>query len=573
MDYLPENWVAGVLAPIFCLRGRNDLGIGDTGALGELVEWAAENGFGAVQILPVNESGGDFSPYNLRSAMALDPLTVDTVPGRQPGLRKDIFDRIVGRYDLGYLREGGVKYREVARLKTELLRAGFDGLKAAEAREFEAFRSENGGWIEDYGIYRALVDWNGGEEDFGKWPDEHRSPDGARKWLDGLSGMRRREFLYCVRFWIYCQWVAYSQWKELREKADRMGVALIGDVPVGVSIWSADVWASPHLFDLSRRSGAPPEKVFDADPFTKQWGQNWGFPLYRWREMARDNFAWWRRRFRLMRQIFPLLRVDHALGFFRIYSFPWPPSENERFVGLTAEQAAALTGGELPRFVERDDSTEENREFNRQHGEHILRMFLEETGSHRILAEDLGEVAPYVRPTLAALGIAGFKIPQWEVEGGRFVPGGSYERLSVATFATHDHPPIRVIWEELFERARSGDEVAREEAVAEMRKYLEFCGVRGVELPCGYTREVHFGFLRGLFACNSWLAVHMVTDLFGLRERFNVPGSAAADNWTTRIPESVGRWNETYKDIILEIRKIISDTGRKNPTRGLYKIN
>ena len=181
------------------------------------------------------------------------------------------------------------------------------------------------------------------------------------------------------------QWIAYTQWLAVREHAEREGVALMGDVPVGVSRHSADVWRDPDIFDLKRSIGAPPEKAFKADPFTAKWGQNWGFPLYNWERMAQDNFAWWRRRLQLLMSIFHLLRVDHALGFFRIYSFPWPPSDNAKFTDLTPEQVMELTGGELPRFVDRDDETEENREYNRQHGERILKMMLEEIGAHRSL--------------------------------------------------------------------------------------------------------------------------------------------------------------------------------------------
>ena len=148
----------------------------------------------------------------------------------------------------------------------------------------------------------------------------------------------------------------------------------MGDIPVGVSRHSADVWGDPDIFDLKHSSGAPPEKAFKADPFTAKWGQNWGFPLYNWERMAQDNYAWWRRRSRLLMSIFHLLRVDHALGFFRIYGFPWPPSENSRFVDLAPEQVMEITGGELPRFMDRDDSNDENCEYNRQHGERLFKM-------------------------------------------------------------------------------------------------------------------------------------------------------------------------------------------------------
>ncbi|GAB4182698.1 MAG: 4-alpha-glucanotransferase [Terrimicrobiaceae bacterium] len=563
MEYIPENPVAGILAPVFCLRGANDLGIGDTGALLELVRWAAENHIGAVQILPVNETGGDFSPYNLRSGMALDPLTIETVPGRLPGLKSKAFAHILDRHDLDSLRSDRVNYAGITSLKTELLQAGFEGLHAVDRKKLEEFRNSHSQWLEPYALFRGLMDLHDGEEDPGRWPSEHSTPQAARAWMASLSTAESVRFQRLVDFRAYVQWVAYSQWQEVRAEADRLHVALIGDVPVGVSIFSSDVWASPSLFDRDRSSGAPPEKVFKSDPFTEQWGQNWGFPLYDWRAMAADNFSWWRLRFRLMRSIFPLLRVDHALGFFRIYSFPWRPSENERFIGLTPDQAAAITGGELPRFVDHDDSTEEFRAHNRRHGELILSMFLEETGPYRILAEDLGDVAPYVRPVLEALKIPGFKIPQWELDGDHFTPGSDYPRLSVATFATHDHPPIRTFWEDLLTQARSGDPALSEAAISEMKKILEFCGASQLPVPSHYSRDVHYAFLEGLLASNAWLAIHMVTDLFGTDLRFNVPGSSATQNWSARIPEPISRWNSTHGELLASFRQMISRTGRQ----------
>ncbi|MCX7869617.1 MAG: 4-alpha-glucanotransferase, partial [Terrimicrobiaceae bacterium] len=294
--------------------------------------------------------------------------------------------------------------------------------------------------------------------------------------------------------------------------------------------------------------------------FTERWGQNWGFPLYNWERMSRDNFRWWRRRLRALFRLFHFLRVDHALGFFRIYSFPWRPEENERFTHLSREEAAGITGGELPRFIERGDDTPEDREYNRQHGEMVLRVFLEEAPAHRLIAEDLGEVAPYVRPTLAALEIPGFKIPQWERRGAGLIPGEEYPRLSVATFATHDHPPIRAMWEELF--AACADPREADASRAEQRALLDFCGRPDIAVPSPYTREIHHAFLSGLLACNSWVAIHMITDLFGSAERFNVPGSAAGENWTRRIAEPVGSWNDAHEELLKWFRKAVKASGR-----------
>src|SRR5438874_6661330 len=118
------------------------------------------------------------------------------------------------------------------------------------------------------------------------------------------------------------------------------------------------------------------------------------------------------------------------------------------------------TGGRSPHFAPRDDETPENSEANRREGEEYLRVVLAESGHTRVVGEDLGTVPDYVRPNLQSLGIAGFKIPQWEVRDGRAIPGEEYQRLSVATYATHDHKPVRALWEEAFEQSTATSEQA-----------------------------------------------------------------------------------------------------------------
>ena len=567
MTLSPEKKIAGLLAPLSALRGDDDLGVGDTAAVVELAGWAAKQGFGLIQVLPLNETGSDHSPYNIISSMAYEPSTITTTPGWIPELASKDFEAITARHKAGQLREGPVRYAAVKALKRELLESAFKKLKSRRGdrermREFAKFEKEESGWLVPYSIFRALIVWNNNSEVTTSWPAEHQTQDAAREWASALPEGARRRFRDLVRLFCYVQWVAHTQWKTVREACEKAGVALMGDIPVGVSIFSADVWERPGIFDLSRSSGAPPEKVFKSDPFTEKWGQNWGFPLYNWQVMSHDNFAWWRRRLRSAREVFHFLRVDHALGFFRIYSFPWRPEDNARFTDLTTEEAQAVTGGRLPCFVERDDSSDHNRELNRLQGEMLLRVFLEETGPHRLVAEDLGEVAPYVRPTLAALEVPGFKIPQWErnEHDGSMIPGADYQRLSLATFATHDHPPVRQFWEEWV--AAASEPATREPALRSMREMLDFCGCPDISVPQAFTPAVHSALLRGLFACNSWLAVHQITDLFGLLDRFNVPGAVGDTNWTARISGKIRDWETGYAEAISLSVAALKETGR-----------
>jgi len=537
--------------------------------LRELADWAASVGLGAIQILPVNEAGGDHSPYNIISSTALDPVFLAVTPEEIPELTQKKFDAICARHDLGKLQSEGVKYGKVKALKWELLEAAFSGFRSVEirkkterARAYRTFCEKHANWLDDYALYRMLLERNGTEV-IPEWPTEMQTPHAARSWLKDLGSSEKRKVRDRMQFFSYVQWLAYSQWTATRAYCESKGIALVGDIPVGVSIYSADVYFEPEIFDCSRSSGAPPEKVFKADPFTEKWGQNWGFPLYRWEAMSRDDYAWWRRRMRLSREIFHLLRVDHALGFFRIYSFPWRPERNEEFLELSQEEAMEKTDGRLPCFMLRDDSSLENRCLNREQGEQLFRLLLEESGSHRLLAEDLGDVSPYVRPVLEKLSIPGFKIPQWERDDANaLTPGARYRRLSLTTYATHDHDPFPKFWQDWYEQSQEGEEWERNAAIHSMWELMNFCGKPELPLPQQLTDEIHEALLSGLFQSNSWLAVNMVTEYFGLEDRFNVPGVGSDANWTYRIPFAIEKWQDLFPEKIASLQRVIRATGR-----------
>ncbi len=568
-DLSPDQRIAGVLAPVFALRGSQDLGVGDTLALREFATWASRHGLRVVQILPVNESGADNSPYNIISSMALDPTTIATFPSELPDLRKSDFKRITAEFDLDALRAGSVRYAEVKKLKRALLTAAHTRFQKSASAErqsaFDDFVREHEEWLAPYAFYRALVTRHGESEVFDLWPEEERTLETAAGWLETLPEEERAEIEHLSAFHRYVQWIAFSQWQAARAYCESLGVSLMGDVPVGVSIYSADVWSEPGVFDLTRSSGAPPEKVFKSDPFTEKWGQNWGFPLYDWQAMSRDNFAWWRRRLQAIVGMFDLIRVDHALGFFRIYSFPWPPQRNAEFLDLDNEQAKILTEGRLPGFIPRDDSTPENQEANRRHGEVLYRIFLEEIAAPRLIAEDLGTVPPYVRPVLEQLQIPGFKIPQWErpYDGApNLTPGDTYARLSLATYATHDHPPVHTFWNAWFAQSQSTDASAAAHARAEMNALLAFCGEPPLAEPHAFDNAILAATMRGLMAANSWLAIPMITDILGTEDRFNVPGAIGDQNWTARLATPAGELNRDFDPQLKILRQILAQTGR-----------
>ena len=565
MELSPEKKIAGVLAPLFALRGKDDLGIGDLGALREFIDWADGIGFKLVQLLPINETGPDNSPYNAISAMAIEPTTLHIAPDSPQDLTRADFDGLTAGVDLNSLRLGAVRYRGVKKLKRHLLEQAFANFSthASEGRqlEFRKFCEEESAWLRDYAFFRALMEKNGDSAAWNRWPARHQTIESARTWMDKLPHDQQEALARRQDFFRYVQWIAHQQWRAIKSYAEQRGVALMGDIPFGVSYCSADVFARRDEFMLDWFGGAPPEPYFKDDAFTQKWGQNWGIPLYRWDRMRANNFQWWRERVRGVRRIFHLCRIDHVLGFYRIYAFPWRPRLNKEFLPLDEYQMLERTGGRAPHFIPRDDSTPENCEANKRGGEEYLRVVLEEAGDTRVIGEDLGVVPDYVRPNLQSLGIAGFKIPQWEVHDGMIIPGNRYERLSVATYATHDHDPIRALWDEAFECPASE---AGEQARATLEKIAAFAGLNPKIDALDFEKDFYPAIMDALFRCESWIAMVMITDLLARKYRFNVPGTKANLNWTRRMQRSVAQLLSSRKEQkrMQPIRELLVKTGR-----------
>ena len=568
MNLSPEQKIAGVLAPLFALRRETDLGVGDLEALRHFIDWAAGIGFKVIQLLPINEMGGDHSPYNAISAVALEPTTLHLVPGSPVDLSQEDFDHVIAQNDLEKLRQGAVKHARVRRLKITLLEKSFANFSRrtrehpAYSTDFDVFCETEAAWLMDYSFFRALMEENGNSERWDQWREEHRNLDSARDWLAAQSEKKQAGLGERVRFYRYVQWIAHSQWKAAKSYAEARGVALMGDIPFGINYYSADVYSHRDEFALDWSGGAPPEPYFKDDEFTQKWGQNWGIPLYRWDVMRRRNLAWWRQRIRGVRNIFHLFRIDHVLGFYRIYAFPWRPERNPEFLPLSWDEMRQRTSGAFPQFYPRDDSIYENCEANRREGEEYLRVVLEESADTRVVGEDLGTVPHYVRPSLRSLGVATFKIPQWEnYDDGRSIAGRDYQRLSVATYATHDHKPLRALWQESLTSATP------EQAQYDLRKIAEFAGVPPPNAQADFDNDFYAPVMEALFRSESWIAIVMITDLLARKDRFNVPGTAVRSNWSRRLQKTGAglEASPTIQRRIKVIRELLEKTGRVDP--------
>ncbi|MEM1059785.1 MAG: 4-alpha-glucanotransferase [Verrucomicrobiota bacterium] len=563
---------AGLMVPVFALRGREDDGIGDTQAVRETIDFCHRNGFGVLQLLPLNETGADNSPYNAISAFALDPTTISLRPGDVPGLTPDIRDRHLPEDIRASLSEGPVQYREIKPRTFACLAEAYANFEANElqrqtalAKEFFAFEREEADWLDAYCLFRHLLNEYEGSDVWPDWKEEHRSYEAAKAWLESLPDAEREDAVRSMEFFAYVQWVAYRQWRAAKAFADERRVELMGDIPFGVSRYSADVWSHQDLFDLDWCGGAPPEPLFDTDEFIKEWGQNWGIPLYDWAAHRAEDFTWWRRRTDALRACFHYFRIDHVLGFFRIYSFPWLPTHNGEFVGLSDEEAKEKTGGRLPQFMPGPDDPAESGARNEAQGRELLAVIQDAAEPTSLVAEDLGMVPLYVRPALREMGIPGFSIPIFERDWdgtGEFIPVEDYHAINLCTYATHDHFPLRTYYEDLVRRSR---EENGDEARSDLGKLMRFLGWDDAHPPAEFTRDLHDALNRAALRTPCWLTVFMITDVIGSTQRFNQPGTSSDDNWTQRLDHSMEELENdpATRERVNRINQLILETGRR----------
>ena len=544
----PKKRLAGILIPAFSPRREGDLGIGDTLALREWIDWAAEHHVGFIQLLPINENGTEESPYSGISSVALDPIYLSCEASQIPGLEeKDVAN---ARHRLkGALHAPLVDYPAVRGAKRTLLELAWSRFDTADkvlVKEFKQFQKTEHEWLADYCLFRYLMELHGVAKAWNQWPETCSSPRKAREFLEKQRAADAAAVDYRLGFFAFVQWLCFRQWLEVRAHADQRGVKLMGDVPIGISWHSCDVFFSRDEFHLDWCGGSPPEGSGQDASFFQQWGQNWGIPLYRWDHMQAGGFVWWKKRIARLTRIFSIFRLDHILGFYRIYAFPWRPERNPEFIGLSHEQAAAINGGRLPHWFLRPDDTVENKAANRDDGDVRLRAILEAAKGAEVIAEDLGWVPDYVRPHLADLGITGFRIPHWDCnEHGHPTPGNAFPENSFATYSTHDHQPVNAIWHNCLRAIQQHHEYPTEQtgwnvggAHNTLRILSEFAGI-----PIPYqspwppfTEGIRLRLIKSLFASNSRYAVLMVTELFNLDHQINHPGTTAGENWRFRLP-------------------------------------
>ena len=307
--------IAGTAIPVFSLRSEGSYGVGDFGDLKTLVDWAVHTHQQAIQILPINDTTisntwMDSYPYNSISIYAFHPMYIDL---RQLGKMKDkeaaaAFEK--KRLELNALPE--VDYEGVNNAKREYIRLMFQqtGKKVLASTEFKQFFKENEHWLLPYAAFSHLRDQYG-TPNFSQWP-EHQTYNAK-----DIASMcaPESECYNDIAYYYYIQYNLHIQLLEAGSYARQKGIIFKGDIPIGISRNSVEAWIEPYYFNMNGQAGAPP------DAFSTN-GQNWGFPTYNWDVMEQDNYQWWQKRFRKMAEYFTAYRIDHILGFFRIWEIP-----------------------------------------------------------------------------------------------------------------------------------------------------------------------------------------------------------------------------------------------------------
>lgn len=321
---------AGIVLPVFSLRSESSFGVGDFGDLKKLADWAEQAGQKFIQILPINDTTitgtwTDSYPYNSISIYAFHPMYMDL---NDLGPLKDTHKEEWFKWERKRINSyPQIHYEEVNLLKRAYIKmAFFEQYKQTFAcAEFKEFFENNKHWLKPYAAFRFLRDkYN--TPDFTKWPQHSVY---SQQFVEELTAPQSADYKE-ISFFYFTQYHLHRQLLKACNYARSKGIKVKGDIPIGISRSSVEAWAEPYYFNMNTQAGAPPDD-FSAD------GQNWGFPTYNWDEMAKDGYCWWKKRFQKMAEYFDAYRIDHVLGFFRIWEIPL-----HSVTGLLGQFAPAL---------------------------------------------------------------------------------------------------------------------------------------------------------------------------------------------------------------------------------------
>ncbi len=404
---------AGVSIPLFSVYSKNSLGIGDLGDLKVIVDWCRKTGHNILQLLPMNEVGPLFCPYDSLSSFALEPSyicfrEIPQVRSKSLTLKMDNLRKSCPRARVH------VDYA-IKKEKMRLLWEIYTKTAEAESIELNKFKEENAYWLGDFALYKVLKEYYKGLPWY-DWEENFRNRQMTA--LEDFQKEHKEE----ISFQVWVQWLIFKQLKEAKKYAELKGVLIKGDLPILVSRDSADVWQHPEFFKLDFAAGAP------LDMYCAK-GQRWGMPPYNWERIAQDGYRFLKERLKFAEEFYDILRIDHVVGLFRIWSIPYhEPLENKGLNGF---------------FDPKDE-----KQWGEQ-GKKILSAMLGNTNM-LLCAEDLGVIPQVCKDTLKELDIPGNDVQRWTKDWKvkhDFLQPKDYRPLSVAILSTHDTTNWPAWWE------------------------------------------------------------------------------------------------------------------------------
>lgn len=314
-EELPPWRCAGCVIPVFSLRSEESFGVGDLADLHKLIDWVKKTNQRIIQVLPMNDTilshtWVDSYPYSAISIFALHPMYLSLQwLGK---LENPVSAARYVAWQKELNKEQGVNYEDVIRLKLAYCREFYEqeGEKILQSEGFKTFFTQNKSWLVPYAAFCYLRD-KFHTPDFSQWKEYAVYDGGAVNKLCTETGEAYRE----IAFSYFLQYSLHKQFKAVSDYARTHGIALKGDIPIGISRTSVEAWTEPKYFNMNGQAGAPP------DDFSAS-GQNWQFPTYNWNEMEKDGLLWWKKRFNKLSDYFDAFRIDHILGFFRIWEVP-----------------------------------------------------------------------------------------------------------------------------------------------------------------------------------------------------------------------------------------------------------
>jgi 4-alpha-glucanotransferase len=484
----------GIDLPLGSLRTKHSSGIGEFLDLLPLIDWCCQIGFSVIQLLPLNDSGADPSPYNALSSIALHPiyLSMHALPFFTQATEQDS-SLLFSLEQLRLLNMSErVEYARVLQCKLEWLQKYYDlvGQSILSLTDYQVFLQEHS-WVQGYALYKtlknsmALHPWQ-------EWPSPLRNP--SERDLNHLYLTHHAS----ISFYSVLQYLCHIQLKSIKDYATNVGVFIKGDIPILISPDSADVWLQRELFDLSYDVGFPPD-VFNAE------GQVWGFPALKWDVLKKQHYSWWKQRLEINAHYYHIYRLDHVAGFYRLWLIPKGKTPIEGCYQPEALKKAVHEG--------------------HSHLAHIVPL-----SSMLPIAEDLGNIPPEIAESLRSLGIPGTKVIRWErdwTNDRHFFAYDSYHPLSMTCVSTHDSETLALWWKHYPEDVK------------------DFCHFHHWNYTRHLSKKRRLSILQAAHSTSSLFHINLFQEYLALfpdlinidpkQERINIPGVILPTNWTYRF--------------------------------------